>query len=230
MQDEALDYLIEADRGSDWVKCRRENRDPSARAELSFGRAVARDFAETRTLDRLTMHERRIESSLYRTMKELRQLRREEKGQDGHRASSSHNLRDHDGWQRQAQPAELADGVGLHPDAIGKLPLAAATQNSTTWDRPNSFDGADSKSSGHPKVHGQTSLPVPPGGSDSAKQSQFGEPQGDHRQAALDAATHTVVSDCAKQSQSAEVPSLTCEVSSEAGPAARAIASKCQGP
>ena len=112
MQDEALDYLLEADRGSDWVKCRRENGDPSARAELAFGRAVARDFAETRTLDRLTMHERRIESSLYRTMKELRQLRREEKGQDGHRASSSDDLKDH-GWQRQAQPAELA---AAHPE------------------------------------------------------------------------------------------------------------------
>ncbi len=111
MQDEALDYLIEADRRDGWVKCRREDGDPSARAELAFGRVVARDFAETRTLDRLSMHERRIESSLYRTMKELRHVRREQEGQDGHGASSAHNLRNHDGWQRQAQPAELDDAT-----------------------------------------------------------------------------------------------------------------------
>ena len=135
MQDEALDYLIEADRGDDWVKCCRENRDPSARAELSLragGRTRLRRDKDPRPA---TMHERRIESSLYRTMKELRQVRREREGQDGHGASSSHNLRNHDGWQRQAQPAELADGVGLHPDAIGKhgLPLPPSS-----WDEPDS--------------------------------------------------------------------------------------------
>ena len=168
MQDEALDYLIEADRGDGWVKCRREDGDPSARAELAFGRAVARDFAEGRTLDRLTMYERRIEGSLYRTMKELRQVQRERKAQDAHGPSSSARSEESDGWQRQAEPAELADGVGPHPEAIGKLPLAAATQL---------------------------------GMSDSAKQSQFEEPQDDHRQASLDAATRERASDCVKQSQ-----------------------------
>ncbi len=75
MQDEALDYLIEADRASDWIKHLRSKGDPSAGVELTFGRAVAQDFADARTLDRLSMHERRIESSLYRTMNELRKLK-----------------------------------------------------------------------------------------------------------------------------------------------------------
>ena len=149
MQDEALDYLIEADRGDGWVKCCRENRDPSARAELAFGRVVARDFAETRTLDRLSMHERRIESSLYRTMKELRQVQREQEGQDGHGASSVHNLRNH-GWQRQAQSAELADGVGLHPDAIGKhalpLPPGSRRDRAILWNNAN-LNGASERPS-----------------------------------------------------------------------------------
>ncbi len=75
MQEEALDYLIEADRASDWIKHLRSKGDPSAAVELTFGRAVANDFADARTLDRLSMHERRIESSLYRTMNELRKLK-----------------------------------------------------------------------------------------------------------------------------------------------------------
>jgi len=40
--------------------------------------------------------------------------------------------------------------------------LDDATQNSTLWDEPNSFDGADSMEPVHPRPHGQTSLPVPP--------------------------------------------------------------------
>ncbi len=31
------------------------------------------------------------------------------------------------GWQRQAEPAELADGLGAYTGAIGKLAPAAAT-------------------------------------------------------------------------------------------------------
>ena len=42
---------------------------------LALGRVVVEDFAEARVLDRLLMYERRIESSLYRTMAELRKER-----------------------------------------------------------------------------------------------------------------------------------------------------------
>jgi hypothetical protein len=41
----------------------------------AWGRVVAEDFAEARVLDRLLLYERRIESSLYRTMAELRKER-----------------------------------------------------------------------------------------------------------------------------------------------------------
>ena len=41
---------------------------------LAVGRMLARDCEGEKMLDRLTMHERRIEGSLYRTMHELRRL------------------------------------------------------------------------------------------------------------------------------------------------------------
>ncbi len=45
-----------------------------AEEDLSLGRAVIRDFANSRVLDRLLMYERRIERSLYKTMAELQHL------------------------------------------------------------------------------------------------------------------------------------------------------------
>jgi hypothetical protein len=42
-----------------------------------LGRVVVEDFARARVLDRLLLYERRIESSLYRTMAELRRVRAE---------------------------------------------------------------------------------------------------------------------------------------------------------
>ena len=43
--------------------------------DAALGKVVVADFAEARVLDRLLMYERRIESSLYRTMAELRRER-----------------------------------------------------------------------------------------------------------------------------------------------------------
>ena len=43
--------------------------------DAALGKAVVEDFAGARVLDRLQMYERRIESSLYRTMAELRKER-----------------------------------------------------------------------------------------------------------------------------------------------------------
>jgi hypothetical protein len=43
--------------------------------DLTLGRVVVKDFANSRVLDRLLMYERRIEHSLFRTMAELQRLR-----------------------------------------------------------------------------------------------------------------------------------------------------------
>jgi hypothetical protein len=43
--------------------------------DLTLGRVVVKDFANSRVLDRLLMYERRIEHSFYKTMAELQKLR-----------------------------------------------------------------------------------------------------------------------------------------------------------
>jgi hypothetical protein len=43
--------------------------------DLTLGQVVARDFANSRVLDRLLMYERRMEHSLYKTLAELQKLR-----------------------------------------------------------------------------------------------------------------------------------------------------------
>ncbi len=50
---------------------------PPPAPEGPFGRGAVQDFNQERVLDRLLMYERRIEHSLYRTMAELRKLRKE---------------------------------------------------------------------------------------------------------------------------------------------------------
>jgi hypothetical protein len=77
MQDEMLDYLMEADGTDSWTRQLRERGDPSAAEDLTFGRVIARDFAKEGTLDRLMMYEQRIESTLYKTRSELRRLQAE---------------------------------------------------------------------------------------------------------------------------------------------------------
>ena len=47
----------------------------NADTETALGRAMVKDFASTRVLDRLTMYERRLEHSLFKTMAELQRLR-----------------------------------------------------------------------------------------------------------------------------------------------------------
>jgi hypothetical protein len=42
--------------------------------ELALGRLAVKDFANARVLDRLLMYERRIESSLYKTLLEFQRL------------------------------------------------------------------------------------------------------------------------------------------------------------
>jgi hypothetical protein len=62
-------------------------------AETALGRVVARDFANSRVLDRLGLYERRIEHSLYRTMTELQKLRLLRELEEPTRAASEGNHR-----------------------------------------------------------------------------------------------------------------------------------------
>jgi len=86
IQNEAFDALLAKDMSSPLARLTQSLRargadQPPDDAEgcdgdPALGRAVVRDFSGARVLDRLLMYERRIESSLYRTMAELQKLRR----------------------------------------------------------------------------------------------------------------------------------------------------------
>jgi len=89
IQNEAFDALLAKETSSPLARLTQSLRakgadQPSDDSEgfgrdPALGRTVVRDFANSRVLDRLLMYERRIESSLYRTMAELQKLRRAEK-------------------------------------------------------------------------------------------------------------------------------------------------------
>jgi len=78
-QNEVFDALLAKD--ADFPVARRKESLPMEDGsevfveETPLGRAVVRDFTYTRVLDRLSMYERRIEYSLYKSMSELRRLR-----------------------------------------------------------------------------------------------------------------------------------------------------------
>ncbi len=72
-------------KGSDWDRSVCGVVDVNA----ELGRAVVEDFAGARVLDRLLMYERRIESSLYRTMAELRKERESRTAAEPQEASPS---------------------------------------------------------------------------------------------------------------------------------------------
>ena len=89
IQNEAFDALLAKDMSSPLARLTQSLRSKGADqppddtegcdGDRALGRTVVRDFANARVLDRLLMYEKRIESSLYRTMAELQKLRRAEK-------------------------------------------------------------------------------------------------------------------------------------------------------
>jgi hypothetical protein len=81
-----------------------------------LGRAVVEDFAGARVLDRLLMYERRIESSLYRTMAELRKEREARAAAEPQGTSPLESI--HATAQESAPQAELAS-FGAEPVSGG---------------------------------------------------------------------------------------------------------------
>ena len=85
MQNQAIDVMIERDGPSPLTQqlkaslpkfLRDVYDDPrDSEPELVLGRAVIKDYSNSRVLDRLLMYERRIENSMLKMMNELRKLR-----------------------------------------------------------------------------------------------------------------------------------------------------------
>ncbi len=102
-----------------------------ADGDSTLGRALVRDFADGRVLERMLMYERRIEQSLYRTMAELKrhrilaeigpgkmwELRRALAGRDDTRTEN--HVRDAHPVKRSAEGA--ASGMGGVPGADSSL-------------------------------------------------------------------------------------------------------------
>ncbi|MHC4556587.1 MAG: hypothetical protein ACYTFW_02815 [Planctomycetota bacterium] len=84
MQNQAIDVLIERVISSPLTKLPRifpsnlgqlPGDQSASDSDLALGRAVIKDCSGSRALDRLLMYERRIENSMFKTMRELEKLR-----------------------------------------------------------------------------------------------------------------------------------------------------------
>jgi hypothetical protein len=76
---------------------------PAGGDDRLLGRMLVEDFTHARVLDHLLMYERRIESSLFRTLRELREHKR----------------------VRQSQPVAQSRGTGLASASLAELALPA---------------------------------------------------------------------------------------------------------
>jgi len=101
--------------------------------DAALGRLVVADFAEARVLDRLMMYERRIESSLYRTMAQLRKEReaREAREVAATREGGSRSQGGLSAGQEPATPAKLGS-FGANSMAEGGSSAAKITPNGVT--------------------------------------------------------------------------------------------------
>jgi hypothetical protein len=79
--------------------------------DLSFGKAVIRDYANSRVIERLSLYERRIESSLFRTTGELerRKLMRQTEDDGGQTTE--------DRGQKTDELKKQSQNAGLRPEA-----------------------------------------------------------------------------------------------------------------
>ncbi|MEN6428136.1 MAG: hypothetical protein ABFE13_22535 [Phycisphaerales bacterium] len=89
--------------------------------DLALGKLVVADFVEARVLDRLLMYERRIESSLYRTMGQLRKEREARAAAagspEGSRSEGNHAA----GQESVAQPELASFGADSPREAVSSL-------------------------------------------------------------------------------------------------------------
>jgi hypothetical protein len=117
MQDQVIDVMIEQDAPSPYAKLAqsmlpkhiRELKESDTRGtgpELVLGRAVIADYSNSRVLDRLSMYERRIENSMFKTLNELerRRLMREMKqADDGAQKADDGDSTDKVDFKKQSQ-------------------------------------------------------------------------------------------------------------------------------
>ena len=131
--------------------------DPKTDPHLAMGRVIAADYSNSQVLDRLTLNERRIEGSLYRTMAELRrqQLARRDANAESMGAESLAATEATDtNPAKQSQPVPGTGDCGLAISDFGS--------------RIERLEGMSAVSC--------ETKPTTPAGTDSAKQSQPAKP------------------------------------------------------
>jgi hypothetical protein len=81
LQSQTIDTLTTPPRTSPLAKLRQsllpkdlDHSQPDSAPQLPLGRMVVKDFSNSRVLEKLLMYERRIESSLYKTILEIQRL------------------------------------------------------------------------------------------------------------------------------------------------------------
>jgi hypothetical protein len=146
-QNAVIDALIEhglhgASSGFGWTSDNRERAQKEAAAgdvDVMLGIVINHDFANAKTLDMLLSYERRIESSLYRTIGELKKVRQAKKTEY---CDSGLVARDSSGevWHPQSQ---IGDGLDLacHPHPEKNVQDEAATHVCTNEANSPDCDG-----------------------------------------------------------------------------------------
>ncbi len=156
-QNAVVDALIEhglhgASSGFGWNSENRERAQKEALAgdmDVLLGIVINHDFANAKTLGQLLVYERRIESSLYRTIAELKKARRKKNTENRTQETvvcdsglaARDSTSDGEGWHPQAQ---LGDGleIACHPHPEKGIQDEDATQDCSN--EPNLEDTCDS--------------------------------------------------------------------------------------
>ena len=89
---------------------------------MFLGRLAVNDWANYRVLDRMLMYERRIESSMYRAMRELKKL------QEARKAEQSRAVREQSAQESppaRRHKSDLKKRSQLTPELMGTMPCAA---------------------------------------------------------------------------------------------------------
>jgi hypothetical protein len=91
--------------------------------DLSFGKAVIRDYANSRVIERLSLYERRIENSLFKTISELerRKLMRQTE-EDGGQTTDDGGQMMEDGGRTKDDLKKQSQFAGLRPEARSTKP------------------------------------------------------------------------------------------------------------
>jgi len=197
LQNEAFDALLAKETSSPLAMFTRSLRGKEQDAGDSGGcdgdpalaQTVVRDFANSRVLDRLLMYERRIESSLYRTMNELQKLQRTQDQEPGKGANVS-----------KASRLRIAGGTpATQPPANRELMSDSAKQSQIL---PR--DGVHGTAYESGDANADNDLPEggTPSASECAKQSQSMAEEVSSEEETPDGVT-TSAGDCARQSQPA---------------------------